>query len=169
MLFNYSLKVLPIPFGDSTFLCDVSSSFTSPLVPTSLRKELFSTLNGISHPEIQASRRLISSWFVWPSMANYIGIWSHRLHSMSAEQDTDTHQILNTKYSGSWKVLCSCSHQPCRVSSLSLQPFLYIEDDLLHLTVARGHTINLNICLIWFMSLNLHLGITFWCACSVNL
>ena len=47
-----SLQVLTIPYRDSTVLCDVSSSSVRPLVTISLRKQLFSTLHGISHPGV---------------------------------------------------------------------------------------------------------------------
>ena len=77
MLAKPSLQVLPVPYGDSTVLCNVSSCSIHPLVSKYLRKQLFSTLLWISHPGIHASRRLISSWFVWPCMAkNIISLWS---------------------------------------------------------------------------------------------
>ena len=54
MLANSSLQVMSIPYGDSTVLCcDVSSSSVHTLLPTSLPKQLFSALHGISHPGFQ--------------------------------------------------------------------------------------------------------------------
>ena len=76
MLSNPALQELPFPYSNSTVLCDVSAGSVRPLVPTVLRKQLFSAIHGISHPRIQASRRLISSCFVWPGMAKDIGLWS---------------------------------------------------------------------------------------------
>ena len=76
MLANTSLQVLPIPYRNSTVLCDVSSSSIRHLVPTSLWKQLFSALYRISHPGVLASSRLFSSRFIWPSTAKDIGLWS---------------------------------------------------------------------------------------------
>ena len=77
------LPILPFKYCqfltliDSTVLCDISTFSVHPLVLTSLGKQLFSTLHGISHPRVQASRTLlISSCFVWPGMAKDIGLWS---------------------------------------------------------------------------------------------
>jgi hypothetical protein len=50
-------------------LCDFSTGVARPLVPTCFRAAVFSALHGIAHPGIRASRRLISSRFVWPAMA----------------------------------------------------------------------------------------------------
>ena len=56
MLTNPSLQVLPFPYSDSTVLCDVSTGSVPPIVPTVLRKQLFSALHGISHPRVRALR-----------------------------------------------------------------------------------------------------------------
>ena len=109
MLTNSSLQVFPGPYGDSNILCNVSSGSVVPLIPTSLRKQLFSALHDISNPEVRVSRRLISALFVWPGMAKTSPLVLS-LHSVSAEQDPDTHQILSTEYSDSWKAFCSRSH-----------------------------------------------------------
>ena len=65
------LQVLPIPYRDFTVLWDVSSGFIHPLVPTSLRKQIFFALHRIPHSGVQASMRLISSCFVWPGILAY--------------------------------------------------------------------------------------------------
>ena len=75
MLSNPSLSVVSIPFLQTLF-CDLSSGSPRPLVPEVLRKNLFLSLHGISHPGVRASRRLLSSRFVWPGLSRDIGLWS---------------------------------------------------------------------------------------------
>ena len=52
MLTNPPLQVLPFPYSDSTVLCDVSTGSIRPLVPSILRKQLFSAIHRISHPRV---------------------------------------------------------------------------------------------------------------------
>ena len=66
----------PSPFLLSSVFCDVSSGSPCPLVPKILRKNLFMSLHGISHPGVGASRRLLSSRFVWPGLSRDIGLCS---------------------------------------------------------------------------------------------
>ena len=47
-----------------------------PLVPEILRKSLFLSLHGVSHPGVRTSRRLLSSRFVWPRLSKDVGLWS---------------------------------------------------------------------------------------------
>ena len=71
-----SLFVVSVPFQNSSVYCDVSSGTLLPLVPVSLLHQLFLSLHGISHPGVRASRRLLSSRFVWPCLAKDVGLWA---------------------------------------------------------------------------------------------
>ena len=71
-----SLSIVSVPIHDVQILCDVSTGSPRPLVPTSLRLEVFQSLHQISHPGIRASRRLISSRFVWKFMSKDISKWT---------------------------------------------------------------------------------------------
>ena len=71
-----SLSIVSIPFLKTSVFCDMSSGFPRPLVPEILRKNLFLSLHDISHPEVRASKRLLSSRFVWPRLSRDVGLWS---------------------------------------------------------------------------------------------
>ena len=75
MKLNPSLTVIAHPVGSSYILCDVSTGSLRPLVPLQLRRKLFEQLHNISHPGVRASRRLMSSRFVWPGMSRDVGLW----------------------------------------------------------------------------------------------
>ena len=76
MLSNPSLSVVSVPFQGSSVFCDVSSGLPRPLVPASLRLQLFSSLHELSNPGVRASRRLLSSKFVWPGLSKDVGLWA---------------------------------------------------------------------------------------------
>ena len=76
MLTSSSLKVISVPVQDFHLLCDVSTGTPRPLVPTSLRQNVFSHLHAVSHPGIRASRRLVSSRFVWPGLSTEVASWA---------------------------------------------------------------------------------------------
>ena len=62
-----SLSLVSIPLGASSLLCDVSSGSPS---------ELLELLHSSSHPGIGASRRLLSTRFVWPGLSQDVGLWA---------------------------------------------------------------------------------------------
>ena len=76
MISNPSLSVVSVPFLQSSVLCDVSSRSPRPLVPTTLRHQLFLALHGLSHLGAQASWRLLFSILVWPGLAKDVGLWT---------------------------------------------------------------------------------------------
>ena len=53
----------------------MSSGSPRPLIPKVLRQKLFLSLHGISHPDVRASQRLLSSRIVWPGLATDVGLW----------------------------------------------------------------------------------------------
>ena len=73
---NPSLSVIIHPLSSGEVLCDISTGFLRPLVPLQLRRKLFDQLHRVSHPGVRASRRLISSRFVWPGMSRDVVLWT---------------------------------------------------------------------------------------------
>jgi Integrase zinc binding domain len=70
--------VLKVKFFKSShyqLLCDYSTGSPRPLVPASQRKAVFAAIHGVAHPGVRATRRLISTRFVWPKMAADIAAW----------------------------------------------------------------------------------------------
>jgi cleavage and polyadenylation specificity factor subunit 1 len=72
-----SLNITSIPIAKSlSLLGDVSTNIFRPLVPSSFQKAIFEHMHSLGHPGIKATRRLISSRFVWSHMATDINQWT---------------------------------------------------------------------------------------------
>ena len=70
------LADLPIPGTNTTLLCDTSTGVPRPIVPQSWRRTVFNTIHGLAHPGIRASRKLVSSRFVWHGVNKQVGLWA---------------------------------------------------------------------------------------------
>ena len=70
-----SLKVEKVHVEGTSMLCDVSTGVPRPLVPTSWRPAIFSAVHTLAHPGIRATRRMISSRFVWSRMSADVAAW----------------------------------------------------------------------------------------------
>ena len=55
---------------------DVSTGTFRPLVPRALRHAVFHSLHELAHPGRRATRRLVSSRFVWPGLAKQVTTWA---------------------------------------------------------------------------------------------
>ena len=75
LLSNTSLQIQTSTVGKQQLLCDVSSGRRWPLVPSGWRRKVFLAVHTLAHPGIRASRRLLSSRFVWKGMAADVGRW----------------------------------------------------------------------------------------------
>ena len=73
---NPSLTVISHSIRNNDILCNISTGSLRPLVPLQLRHKLFIQLHSISHTGVRASKRLISSRFVWPGMSRDVGLWA---------------------------------------------------------------------------------------------
>ncbi len=56
-------------------LVDTSSGVFRPLVPAGFCQPIFDAIHGLAHPGIRASKRLISSRFLWPGLASQVAAW----------------------------------------------------------------------------------------------
>ncbi|CAI2737064.1 unnamed protein product [Dicrocoelium dendriticum] len=74
--FSLVLKPLPLYTHPGTIECDVSTHVPRPLVPPSMRRQVFETFHNVSHPGIRQSIRLISERYVWPNMNRDIKEWA---------------------------------------------------------------------------------------------
>nr|VZI11626.1 unnamed protein product [Spirometra erinaceieuropaei] len=70
------LKDVPLTTGSGTILCDVSTLFYRPFAPASMRRAVFQTLHGFSHPGIRASQKLLAGRFVWTGMDKEVKAWA---------------------------------------------------------------------------------------------
>ncbi|BHF83024.1 hypothetical protein SprV_0802616500 [Sparganum proliferum] len=73
-----SLQLVDVPLttGTGTILCDVSTPFHRPYVPASMRRAVFQTLHGLSHPGIRAPQKLLAERFVWPGLNKDVKAWT---------------------------------------------------------------------------------------------
>jgi cleavage and polyadenylation specificity factor subunit 1 len=72
-----SLKVVFVSLSPSLSLWgDVSQSVFRPLVPVDFRRLVFDHLHSLGHPGVRATRRLVSSRFVWPRMSSDVNLWT---------------------------------------------------------------------------------------------
>ena len=55
---------------------DISTGTFRPLVLSALRHAVFHSLNELAHPGRHATRRLVSSCFVWPGLAKQVTAWA---------------------------------------------------------------------------------------------
>ena len=56
-------------------LYDFSSGFPRPILPPDFRLLVFNKLHGLAHPGIRATKRLISTRYVWHGLASDITSW----------------------------------------------------------------------------------------------
>ena len=63
--------------GDNLMLyCDTSAGKPRIYVPSTLRRQVFDSLHGLSHPGIRATTRLITQRYVWPAIRKDCRLWA---------------------------------------------------------------------------------------------
>ena len=72
---NLKLRDLRLSDSGPSVLCDVSQGHPRPLIPPTLRRQIFDSIHGLSHPGKRATRRLISQRYVWHRMSADINQW----------------------------------------------------------------------------------------------
>ena len=65
-----------MPYGESSVLCDLSTGSPRPLVPLSLRRQVFDAIHNLSHPGVCPTRKLISRTFVWSGLSKDVSDWT---------------------------------------------------------------------------------------------
>ena len=55
--------------------CDSSTVVLRPLVPLEHRRTVFEAVHGLAHPGFRASRRMVTSRFVWPGCSADVAKW----------------------------------------------------------------------------------------------
>jgi transposase InsO family protein len=73
-----SLDIFCRLVGTEYLFGDVSTPLFRPLVPLPFRRDIFDGLHNAGHPGVRATRRLISSHFVWPCMAQQVNEWARQ-------------------------------------------------------------------------------------------
>lgn len=72
------LNLQDIAVGSSgmRLLCDTSGDTIRPVVPISMRRQVFDTIHNLSHPGVNATVKLMSSKFVWHGLAKQVRSWA---------------------------------------------------------------------------------------------
>jgi hypothetical protein len=70
-----SLDIVYRLCGDSYIYGDISTPVFRPLLPPAFRRPVFDALHATGHPDRQATKRLLSSRFVWPCLAQQVTQW----------------------------------------------------------------------------------------------
>ncbi|OBQ32412.1 MAG: hypothetical protein AN484_27985, partial [Aphanizomenon flos-aquae WA102] len=76
LLTSNSLQIVYQDIGDLQLAGDASTGVFRPLVPVQFRHNIFNQLHDIAHPGRLASRRIVSSRFVWRGLAKDVTAWA---------------------------------------------------------------------------------------------
>jgi hypothetical protein len=69
------LKVVKVSLENQQVLVDISSEVMRPLVPAQFRRAIFAAVHGMAHPGIRATKRLVSSRYLWPNLSADVTAW----------------------------------------------------------------------------------------------
>jgi transposase InsO family protein len=69
------LKIMSVDLNGKQLLVDVQSGVMRPLVPEPFRRAIFDAVHGLAHPGIRATKRMISSRYLWPNLAAEVTRW----------------------------------------------------------------------------------------------
>jgi Integrase zinc binding domain len=70
-----SLRVVKVEVVGQPLQVDISSGVMRPLVPQQFRRRIFYAVHGLAHPGIRATKRLISSSYLWSVLAAEVNSW----------------------------------------------------------------------------------------------
>ena len=71
-----SLELRRVELGPINVVCDTTQARNRPFVPEALRQSIFGSYHNLSHPGTQATIKIITERYVWPSMKKDITEWS---------------------------------------------------------------------------------------------
>ena len=80
---NPSLDIQELAVSGVQLWCDVSTGVLRPLVPVQQRRRVVEAIHGLAHPGIRASKRLITSKFLWKGCAADIAAWCRECQGCS--------------------------------------------------------------------------------------
>jgi len=75
LIHNPSIQAKKVLVDGLALWCDIATGVLRPLVPVQQRNKIFHMMHGLSHPGIRATKRLISSRFVWDGCAADVALW----------------------------------------------------------------------------------------------
>ena len=69
------LNAQDVLINGHTIWCDLSRGVMRPLVPAAMRRLVFNSIHSLAHPGIRATRRMLTSRFVWTSCSTDVNTW----------------------------------------------------------------------------------------------
>jgi transposase InsO family protein len=78
MIQSPSLHITTKSVNGIPLLGDTSTAVFRPLVPSSFQFPIFQHIHHLSHPGVRATKRLISSRFVWRGLASQVAQWTRQ-------------------------------------------------------------------------------------------
>lgn len=72
---SLKLELVDIPGTETELYCEGTAN-PRPYVPAPLRRQVFDSLHGLSHPGIKASIKLVAARFVWPHIQQDCRFWA---------------------------------------------------------------------------------------------
>jgi transposase InsO family protein len=91
-VFSPVLRVMTVKLEDTNILVDVSSGVFRPLVPASFRRPIFDAVHSLAHAGERATRRMISSRYLWPGLAADVRRWCRDCVECAAAKVTRHHR-----------------------------------------------------------------------------
>ncbi|CAK9832763.1 Transposon Ty3-I Gag-Pol polyprotein [Anthophora retusa] len=75
---EHSLQMQRITWPDEEegIFCDVAHGRARPYIPGCLRKKVFDSLHGLSHPGVRATKKPVTRKFVWPTVTKDCVTWA---------------------------------------------------------------------------------------------
>ena len=73
----------------------LSTGSPRPLVPVSLRRQVFDAIHNLSHPGVRPTRRLVSRAFVWSGLSKDVSDWARGcLHCQRSKVQQHVHSAI---------------------------------------------------------------------------
>ena len=69
------LNAQDVLINGHTIWCDLSRGVMRPLVPVAMHRLVFNSIHSLAHPGIRATRRMLTSRFVWTSCSTDVNSW----------------------------------------------------------------------------------------------
>jgi transposase InsO family protein len=70
-----TLRIVRVMLHGHNVLCDISTGTPRPLVPRKWRPAVFHSLHDLAHPGVRATKRLVTSRYVWAQCAADVAKW----------------------------------------------------------------------------------------------
>jgi cleavage and polyadenylation specificity factor subunit 1 len=72
------LKLEDVPVGNSDLklLCDTSTGQLRPVVPLNMRRTVYDTVHGLSHPSVRSTVKMVNSRFTWHGLSKQVREWA---------------------------------------------------------------------------------------------